>query len=57
MNPKESKVVKEKVRLKLEKINVKYKTTVDKKRREKLFEERDIALSKMCRQLQCGRFL
>ena len=34
MNPKESEVLKEKVRLKLEKTNTNYKTTTDKKRRE-----------------------
>ena len=33
--------------MKLEKINAKYKVTADKKRREILFEERDMVLSKM----------
>jgi len=45
MNPKESKVLKEKVRLKLKKINTKYKATTDKKRWEELFEERDVEIS------------
>jgi len=31
----------------LEKISVKYKATTDKKRREKICEERDMALSKI----------
>ena len=34
INPKESEVLKEKVRLKLEKTNTNYKATTDKKRRE-----------------------
>jgi len=40
MNPKESEVLKENVRFKLEKTNTKYKVTADKKRWEKLFEKR-----------------
>jgi len=48
MNP-ESDVLKEKDRLKLEKINAKYKAAVDKKRREKLFEEIDMARYSMWR--------
>ena len=36
--------VQESVRLKLEKSNIKYKTTTDKKRREKVFEEGDIVM-------------
>ena len=44
MNSKESKVLKKNVRLKLEKTNAKYKATVYKKRREKLFEEGDIVM-------------
>jgi len=46
MNLKESKVLKEKFRLKLEKFNVRYKAAADKKRQEKLFEKREMTLSK-----------
>ena len=47
MNLKESEVLKEMVRLKLEKINARYKAATDKKRRKKLFEERNVMLSKI----------
>ena len=45
MNPTESGVLKEKIQLKLEKTNAKYKATTDKKKRKKL-EERDMTMSK-----------
>ena len=45
MNPMESKILKAKIWLKLEKINAKYKATTDEKRREKLFQERDKTMS------------
>ena len=44
VNPKESEVLKENVRLKLEKTNTKYKVTADKKRWETLFEGRDMMM-------------
>ena len=46
MNSKESEVLKENIRLKLDKINVRYKTAADKKRQEKLFEKINMILSK-----------
>ena len=46
MNPNESKVLKKNVRLKLEKTNAKYESVIDKKRWEKLFEKRDMTMSK-----------
>jgi len=44
MNPKDSEVLKEKARLKLEKTNAKYKVITNKKRHEKLFEEGDMVM-------------
>jgi len=36
--------IQESVRLKLEKSNAKYKKTADKKKREKVFKERDVVM-------------
>jgi len=45
--------VQESVRLKLEKSNAKYKETVDKKRREKVFEEVDMVMVYLRKENSC----
>ena len=47
MDSKESEFLKEKIPLKLEKINVKNKAAADKKRQEKLFEKKNMTLFKI----------